>query len=242
MPPLVHPDEQARWQGGVMEGTAYAGGPAETRARLLAAALRAFGMHGEDGISTRELAAEAGTPTNAITYHFGGKQGLYRAVAAHIVESTGAVVAEAAAHAARNIERLPPAAAAGRAAALLAEVARTILMAPDAGARAGYILREQFQPSAAFDTLYAGFIAPAHETLTALVARATGEACAEAALLQAHALFGSAIGFGIARETLRRRLGVDRLGAEHAERVAQALSHHALRALGHDTSQETPHG
>ncbi|NWO96312.1 TetR family transcriptional regulator, partial [Escherichia coli] len=42
------------------------------------------GRHGFEGASTREIARASGTAMSSITYHFGGKQGLYLAAADHI--------------------------------------------------------------------------------------------------------------------------------------------------------------
>src|SRR3546814_893958 len=41
---------------------------------LLRCALELFGRHGFDGTRTRAIAAAAGKPMSAITYHFGGKE------------------------------------------------------------------------------------------------------------------------------------------------------------------------
>ena len=52
-----------------------------SRDTLLSAALDAFGRHGFDSASTRDIAKSAGMPMSQITYHFGGKDGLYLACA-----------------------------------------------------------------------------------------------------------------------------------------------------------------
>jgi TetR/AcrR family transcriptional regulator, regulator of cefoperazone and chloramphenicol sensitivity len=51
-----------------------------TRARLLASGLRLFAQQGFAKTSTRELAEDAGVNVAAISYYFGDKAGLYRAV------------------------------------------------------------------------------------------------------------------------------------------------------------------
>jgi AcrR family transcriptional regulator len=56
----------------------------DTRDRIVAAALRAFADHGFDGATTRDIAAAAGVPQGLITYHFGGKEALWRATMDHI--------------------------------------------------------------------------------------------------------------------------------------------------------------
>lgn len=52
----------------------------ETRERILDAALREFAEVGFEGASTRRIAAEAGLQHGLITYHFDGKDGLWREV------------------------------------------------------------------------------------------------------------------------------------------------------------------
>lgn len=57
---------------------------AETRAKLVAAARRAFAEHGYAEASMDELTAAAGLTRGALYHHFGGKQGLLEAVIAQI--------------------------------------------------------------------------------------------------------------------------------------------------------------
>ena len=59
---------------------------ASTRRRLLQAALRAFGRRDYDAVSTREIVEAAGANISAISYHLGGKQGLYLATAEFLAE------------------------------------------------------------------------------------------------------------------------------------------------------------
>ena len=57
--------------------------------RLLEIAVREFGLKGLEGASTRGIAAAAGTAMSSITYHYGGKEGLYLAAADHIAAQMG---------------------------------------------------------------------------------------------------------------------------------------------------------
>ncbi|WAT17716.1 CerR family C-terminal domain-containing protein [Aurantiacibacter sp. MUD11] len=56
------------------------------REKLINAAIERFGKRGFDGVGTREIAAAVDTPMSSITYHFGGKEGLYHAAAEHIFD------------------------------------------------------------------------------------------------------------------------------------------------------------
>jgi AcrR family transcriptional regulator len=51
----------------------------ETRARIIRAAVALFGEKGFDGVSTREIAAEASVPAPSLQYYFENKEGLYAA-------------------------------------------------------------------------------------------------------------------------------------------------------------------
>ena len=51
-----------------------------TREKIIKAASRAFARDGYDGASIRTIVAEADVNQAAINYHFGSKEGLYRAV------------------------------------------------------------------------------------------------------------------------------------------------------------------
>ena len=75
--------------------------PAPTREALLAAATEAFAAHGFDGARVDRIAASAGVNKAMISYHFGGKAGLHRAI---LEASLGALAARLAR---TRYERLP---------------------------------------------------------------------------------------------------------------------------------------
>jgi TetR/AcrR family transcriptional regulator len=53
--------------------------PEDTRERLIAAATPLFAKKGFDGVSVKELAEAADVNVSLVSYHFGGKENLYRA-------------------------------------------------------------------------------------------------------------------------------------------------------------------
>ena len=53
---------------------------ATTRGSLLAAAKRLFAAQGYDGTSVKQIADLAGVNVSLVSYHFGGKENLYRAI------------------------------------------------------------------------------------------------------------------------------------------------------------------
>jgi AcrR family transcriptional regulator len=59
----------------------------ETRARLLHAASRLFAERGYARVTVRDICKKARANVAAVNYHFGGKDGLYRAVMRHAMET-----------------------------------------------------------------------------------------------------------------------------------------------------------
>jgi AcrR family transcriptional regulator len=66
------------------------GSPAATRERLLEAAEACFVQSGYDGASLRVVTAAAGVNVAAANYHFGGKEGLFRAMLAERLDGMNA--------------------------------------------------------------------------------------------------------------------------------------------------------
>lgn len=60
--------------------------PAATREALLQSGAELFAVAGFDGVSTDDVARRSGVNKAMISYHFGGKLGLYRAILAHTFE------------------------------------------------------------------------------------------------------------------------------------------------------------
>ena len=68
----------------------------DTRHRLVESAIETFAELGYEGATTRLLAERAGVNLPAIQYHFGGKEGLYRAAIEHIAAYVETCMAPAA--------------------------------------------------------------------------------------------------------------------------------------------------
>jgi len=81
------------------------GNPAETRREILQAAEESFAAAGFAGATTRQVANRAGVNVATLHYHFGNKEGLYRAVLEEAV-SGKLPAAEAAGGPAERLSRL----------------------------------------------------------------------------------------------------------------------------------------
>ena len=207
----------------------------ETRKRLIQAGITLFGRAGKDAVSTRELAKKADTNLNAIQYHFGGKDELYLEVARQLAQQINGQTRMMIETVGQDFEQLAPQDAAQLAADLIVQTSRTFLSLPDLASRGGFMMREQLQPSDAFNSIiYPDFVAPMHSVLTALVAKATGDQPHSArTITRAHALYGQALAFGAAGETWRRRLGATENTEANAELAFDAIRQTTLAALQH---------
>ncbi len=95
------------------------------------------------------------------------------------------------------------------------------------------MLREQLQPTAAFEVLYEGLIRPIHEAISMLTSRLLGGAADETeTILRAHAVLGQVLAFEIGRATILRRLGWPSFAPEQIEQIAAIAAEFACRTLG----------
>lgn len=213
----------------------------DSRQRIIEAALEIFGRYGYEGASTRQLAQAAQVNLAAIAYYFGGKEGLYQAVAEHIIGILSARQAPVVAKAKAALS--DPQMTADQALALLLQVldsmADMVIGAEAADRWARFLMREQMDPTPAFDILYDGFMRRLHGTCSALIARVIGAAPEdEEVLVRASTVIGQVMVFRAARAAIQRRLGWDDFGPERVaaikrvvrDQVTAMLSPHAVRS------------
>lgn len=185
-----------------------------TQSKLLDIAVREFGKKGLEGASTRGIAAAAGTAMSSITYHYGGKDGLYLAAADHIADHMRAQMAPALA----NENELAEDDADGARAAIHGIIGRFVdKMASETSADfALFIMREQFDPTEAFDRIYAGLMGKVLDRLAMLICTATGVRDLRAAQIATITLMGQAMTLRATRGAIVRLLGVAVLDAQAA--------------------------
>lgn len=175
--------------------------PAESRQKLIDAAIAEFGRKGLEGTSTRQIARRAGVNIASIAYHFGGKDQLYLACAEHIAHT----VLQGFRSPGDDDPNLPPKAALKRA---LARVGHFMLATAETADFARFVLREQMDPTPAFELLYARVMAPMHQHLCALWGAATdADPGSERAKLKVFALISQILFYRMARAGALKRLG-----------------------------------
>jgi AcrR family transcriptional regulator len=195
---------------------------AETRAQLIEAALDVFGRLGFEGASTREIAKAANANLAAIVYHFGGKEALHLAVAEHVAASIMARMGPTLAAAADPATVATPEAARAALTKLIDTFVEVILGSADAERWARFIVREQLQPTAAFDVIYR-FLGGAVATGTRLVATIRGEPESEELRVKVFTLMGQVLVFRVAQALVLRSLQWRAIGDRERELIKRIV-------------------
>lgn len=197
-----------------------------SRAKLMHAALTCFSRDGLEGASIREIAELAGQNTANISYYFGSKEGLYRAVLTQALR----LLRDPAEQVQAKLSRLESEGilSPDSAIELLQLYFGTVfrgLIEDDNGIRiAPLFVREQTRPTPTFDLIYEGGLRRTHETLSRLVGIATGVPADDPrSVLRAHSLMGQFKVLITDRETLLRRMGWDNLKGKNADAVIEVF-------------------
>lgn len=213
------------------------GGEAQAgaRDRLVRAAGPLFAEQGFDAVSTRALARAARVNLSAITYHFGGKERLYRAVIQRLLDDL-----EPQRQAVISLlrEGVEDAGGDGQKLARLASDFVSYLIGfllSDALPRwrIQLMLREINQPSVAFDLIMVGHIDPLHDAVAGLVAAATGgEPGDEETRLLTQSVVGQCLLFGLGKAVLSWRLDWKEYTPGRIDKVVRTVTPAVLAALG----------
>jgi AcrR family transcriptional regulator len=207
-----------------------AGSQAEgARERILDAALDLFGERGLTGTTVRDIAARAKVNVAAISYHFGGKDELYRAVAETVI---GSIETRVRSRVAYLFDRPP----ADRDSALIAleNFAVTmidVIVGPEEMRRvARFIIREQMQPTFAFEILF-GVMSRLHGAATGPMALATGlDPNGREAMLRVFLVLGQVLFLRIAEAAVTRRLKIEKYDEAFLSEV-KAIVRQNVRAM-----------
>jgi len=179
------------------------------RERILDAALDLFGERGLTGTTVRDIATAGKVNVAAISYYFGGKDELYRAVAQGIADGIAMRVRDRAAGFLDN----PPAnpASALHALETLVEIIVDVIVGPEEMRRvARFILREQIQPSGAFDIIF-GTLSQLHVAACRLFALAAGgQPESRQTRLRVFMIIGQAIFLRVGEAAVLRRMALER--------------------------------
>jgi AcrR family transcriptional regulator len=195
---------------------------AETRAQLIAAGLEVFGRLGYEGASTRAIASAAGANLAAIVYHFGSKEALHLAVAEHVADAISQKMGPHLAAIAAVTGRPTPEAARAGLAQLVDAFIDMILGSADAELWARFVVREQMEPTAAFDVIYR-VLGGAADLATRLVAAATGAPDGPQVRLTVFTIMGQVLIFRVAQTLVFRRMGWRTIGDKQRDEIKRVV-------------------
>lgn len=205
----------------------------ETRRRIIEVALRLFGERGFEGASTREIAKAAGVNAPALQYYFDNKEGVYRACAQYIADSSAAHFGPVVDRGLAILE--DPAATPDQLfeafGELLDALADFQLLPDDAEHRRLFLAHEQVGhqgPSVLFELLDQGLRPRMGEMSARLVARYCGVPADDPLLpMRVMMLCGQVMIFSLGRRSLLAKLRWDRFGPEQLATIKQAARQHS---------------
>ncbi|AFM24045.1 CerR family C-terminal domain-containing protein [Desulfomonile tiedjei] len=205
----------------------------DAKQRLMDAGLDLFGKFSFDGASTRMLTNRAQVNLSAIQYYFGGKEGLYRQVVRSIAVEVGSLVKPRL----NEIEiqlRENPSREQGIQlfCDLIDFMISQFLGSPQTQKWLSIVIREQMEPTEAFDILYDGFLGPMFDCCFRLVSTASGASENDPEVkVRTFALMGQLLTFHISRALIRRNLNWTHYGEEEVNAIRNTILGHVRTVL-----------
>lgn len=195
-----------------------------TRERLLVAAVDVFGLYGFAGATTRMLTDAAGVNQQAIPYHFGNKLGLHIAAAEYIGGQIKAHVGDLRGHIEERLRANGDAALPKpEARALLTQLLQAmteLFVNPRSESWARFLIREQMQPSEAFDRIYGGVMSPLLDIAARMVGSLLEESpSSEHVRLRTVSLLGGLLIFRMAHAAVMAKLDWSTIGPDQLSAI-----------------------
>jgi TetR/AcrR family transcriptional regulator, regulator of cefoperazone and chloramphenicol sensitivity len=208
------------------QNAGYACG-AETRRRIIEAAIRLFGERGFEGASTREIGRLAGINAPALRYYFDSKEGLYQACAEHLASQTEALLAPALQAGREALAALHPAAELTERFLAIMDATADMMLAVDEGSsRRMFLAQEQagHGPDGTFSPAMQAFRESLGQVVTGLIARITGRPVDDAQTrIRVMSLFGQLMVFHVVQRSVLLSMGWDRIDETRLHLIKSTL-------------------
>jgi AcrR family transcriptional regulator len=207
----------------------------ETRARIVAAALRMFGERGFEAASTRDIATMAGVNAPALQYYFDNKEGVYLACVEYIVASVWDFMSEVAADAEQALEaKVSDAELIEKFCVMQGKLAEFMFTIKDSEDWRLFMARLNSGegPPAGFQYIYQHVSGRMTKVLAGIVGRLLGRpADDEETLIRTMSVSGQLHVFQVARKSMLARLNWDRVDASRLEMLKRILREHSAVLL-----------
>ena len=202
--------------------------------RLLEKAKHAFALNGYQATATRDVAGAAKVNISAITYYYGGKLGLYRAVLQDIAKRVLQELDDkiVSVQSLLSDENTTPEQAEKllyeRIAVLCSLICSQRLPSEDVAV----FLHEYFVPGEAFDTLYQELISPVYTLTAALIVKATDNRLDhESATLYTIQLFAEMFVFRSRKQFILQQLNWTDYGEKEMTKITDVVISHTRAFL-----------
>lgn len=189
----------------------------DTRQALIEAAIALFGEHGRASTSTRMIADQAGANVASISYYFGSKDGLYRAVIQYIADRISSYMVESnkSVFELLNASDISKDDAHAAIHTLFDSFTHLLLDSDEPMTWMLIVIREQAKPTEAFDVLYNPIMRPLQDAMSRLVAIYTGlPEDSDEIKIRVHTYASLVLGFLTSRESFLRHMGKRELDAD----------------------------
>lgn len=201
---------------------------AETRLRMIQAAIEVFGALGFEGASTRVLAERAEVNLAAIPYHFGGKRELYLAAAQAIADYARDIIDPVVVKL-RDVGRTD---GVRRIDEALGSFFRLLVGGVEPQAWVSFVVRCEHEADDAFRLIYEQAVGRFARALTDTVAEVVGcDRDDESLRVRVAIVLASIMNFRTLRNMTLSTLGWDHLDPERLERLERTIKRFALGEL-----------
>lgn len=199
----------------------------ETRARIIRSALALFGQRGFEGVSTRDIATQAGVPAPSLQYYFESKEGLYAAC----IEDIQTSAANAVGPALKALDELLESKAGTSQiingyCSVLDGLADFLFASPDAAIHALFIARRimPIKSTMMRTDISKGPGSRLHDACARVIARISdGSVPEDESRLMAVAINGQLLTFHFWRQHLKALLGYDEITPERLQTLKQIV-------------------
>ena len=198
----------------------------KTRDKILDAALALFAINGCSGTTVRMISDKSGITLGALTYHFKSKEALYlEVVVSYCTKLHTSVDSFDPAY----DELLLPENIANEQLVKMIETMvvgfmKKLLATDNSRYFALIMMREQANPTKAFDIIYNSFMSKTHKKMAWLIARIekSTKITTEHYFI-AHSFIGQVLAFIVAKEGIFRSAGIKEYSANHIELIASII-------------------